>query len=123
MIDFKITHNLQDTVSVALMKLNIRPHINGFHYIASAVEICVQNPAELKGITKELYPRVAEIHGTTPSRVERGIRHAIEKSVSYEQSPDFEAIFGECEFYKNFKPTNSEFLATLVEKIRIANYT
>lgn len=96
----------------ALRELEIPAHMHGYGYIKSAMNHLHDNPQSLYFITKELYPAVAEKHNTTPSRVERGIRHALASAYS-----DFliqKKVLG-----TSRDLVNSEFLATLHEVIKI----
>ena len=96
----------------ALRELEIPAHIKGYQYIKTAMGILRKDPTVIYAITKELYPGVAEIHGTTGSRVERGIRHALGSANS-----DFatqKKVLG-----TSRDLTNSEFLATLAEVINV----
>lgn len=96
----------------ALRELEIPVHMRGYEFIKTAINHLHDNPESLYSITKELYPAVAEKHNTTPSRVERGIRHALESAYS-----DFliqKKVLGTARDL-----TNGEFLATLHEVIKL----
>ena len=77
------------------------------------------NPSMIGAITKELYPEIANMYDTTSSRVERAIRHAIEVSWTRGDYEVMEEIFGHSVDYDRAKPTNSEFIATLADKLRL----
>lgn len=95
-----------------LLALGIKPNVRGFRYLAQAVEIWVERGGCI-AITKELYPEVADRHGTTGSRVERAIRHAIEVAADSCGYEDFAEILGTTTNMNKGKLTNSEFIATL----------
>ena len=78
-----------------------------------------KNPYIIGGITKELYPEVAERYKTTSSRVERAIRHAIEVSCNRGDYEYMKELFGHSVDYDRAKPTNSEFIATVADKLRL----
>ena len=80
-----------------------------------------KNPSMIGAITKELYPEVASMYDTTSSRVERAIRHAIEVSCSRGDYDLMESLFGHSVDYDRAKPTNSEFIATLADRLRLDN--
>ncbi len=110
---------MKEQITELLYDLGIAPNIKGFKYLRDAITFTVEKPEMLDGITKDLYPEVAKTHKTTSSRVERAMRHAIE--VSFDKlSPDKIA-----EVFKNTvdpnrgRPTNSEFVALLSERIRM----
>lgn len=95
-----------------LRKLGVKAHIKGYTYLKYVLEKCANDPEyKNKGITKEIYPECAKHFNTTPSRVERGIRHALE--ASFQSAPEkYAEIFGGT-FYK--QPTNSEFIGLISE--------
>lgn len=103
-----------DVVYDLLRALNIKPNIKGYHYIKFMMERCENNPTyHTKPITKEIYPECANQFSTTPNRVERAVRHAIE--MSFDSDPEkYSEIFGG-EFQK--EPTNSEFIGLISEYI------
>ena len=99
-------------IITALRELEISAHLLGYEYIKTATKVLHENPTFIHSIAKKLYPAIAEIHGTIPSRVERGIRHALESANS-----DFitqKKVLGTAR-----ELANGEFLATLHESIRV----
>lgn len=113
--DPKKTAALKHEKIVGLMKeIGIPPHVQGYHYLREAVSQVMDNPALLNKVTKELYPNVAERLGSTPSRVERSIRHAIELVWNGEDIQHIARIFGYSEEHLETKPTNSKFIAMFV---------
>ena len=117
-IDF-YTSNLQVSITKMLHELGIPSHIKGYQYIREAVNIIFENPSVIGGITKELYPEVAKKFNTTVSRVERAIRHAIEVSWNRGNLDFMEEIFGYSVDIDKAKPTNSEFMVTIADKLRL----
>ena len=117
-IDF-YTSNLQVAITKMLHELGIPSHIKGYQYIREAVNIIFGNPSVIGGITKELYPELAKKFNTTTSRVERAIRHAIEVSWNRGNLDFMEEIFGYSVDIDKAKPTNSEFMVTIADKLRL----
>lgn len=94
-------------------------HIKGYQYIRDAITMVIEDMDAINSITKILYPTVAKHYNTTPSRVERAIRHAIE--VAWDRgNPDvLNDLFGYTILSSKGKPTNSEFIAMIADKIRL----
>ena len=113
------TSNLQVSITKMLHELGIPSHIKGYQYIREAVNIIFENPSVIGGITKELYPELAKKFNTTASRVERAIRHAIEVSWNRGNLDFMEEIFGYSVDIDKAKPTNSEFMVTIADKLRL----
>lgn len=114
--------NLQVSISKMLHELGIPSHIKGYQYIRDGISIIFENPDVIGGITKELYPEIADKYKTTVSRVERAIRHAIEVSWNRGNWDFMEEIFGHSVDIDKAKPTNSEFLVTIADKLRLDSY-
>ena len=112
---------LQTHISTILHDLGVPSHIKGYEYIREGIGLMYDKPSMLGAITKEMYPAIAVKYNTTSSRVERAIRHAIEISWSRGDYDLMEEIFGHSVDYDRAKPTNSEFIATLADKIRLEN--
>lgn len=117
-IDLKY-HNIQMSITKILHELGIPSHIKGYQYIREGVGIIFDRPETIGGITKELYPELAEKFDTTVSRVERAIRHAIEVSWNRGDWDLMEEIFGHSVDIDKAKPTNSEFMVTVADKLRL----
>lgn len=117
-IDFYY-NNLQIAITKVLHELGIPSHIKGYQYIREAVGIIFEHPETIGGITKELYPELAAKFDTTVSRVERAIRHAIEVSWNRGNWSLMEEIFGHSVDIDKAKPTNSEFIVTIADKLRL----
>ncbi len=119
-------NNLQISITKILHELGVPSHIKGYQYIREGVSILYDNPSMIGGITKELYPTIAKKFDTTVSRVERAIRHAIEVSWNRGSWDLMEEIFGHSVDIDKAKPTNSEFIMTVADKLRLEfqkNYT
>ena len=105
-------------ISKLLHQLGIPSHIKGYTYIRESVFLFYKNNDAYSGITKEIYPEVAIRYSTTASRVERAIRHAIEVSCTRGDYDLMEEIFGNSVAFDRAKPTNSEFIATIADRLR-----
>ena len=114
-----ISNNLQISISKMLHELGMPSHIKGYQYIREAISMVYDNPEIVGGITKELYPTLAGKFDTTVSRVERAIRHAIEVSWNRGDWDLMEEIFGHSVDIDKAKPTNSEFIVTVADKLRL----
>ena len=112
-------NNLQKSISKLLHELGMPSHIKGYQYIREAISMVYDNPEIVGGITKELYPELAIRFDTTVSRVERAIRHAIEVSWNRGDWDLMEDVFGHSVDIDKAKPTNSEFIVTLADKLRL----
>lgn len=111
--------NLSVSITKMLHELGIPSHIKGYQYIREAVRIVFDKPEVIGGITKELYPELASKYNTTVSRVERAIRHAIEVSWNRGNLDYMEELFGFSVDIDRAKPTNSEFIVTIADKLRL----
>ncbi len=112
-------NNLEISVTKLLHGLGVPSHIKGYQYIREGVMLMYENPDIVGAITKELYPEIANRYDTTVSRVERAIRHAIEVSWNRGDIDLMEEIFGHSVDYDRAKPTNSEFIVTVSDKLRL----
>ena len=112
-------HNLELSVTKILHELGMPSHIKGYQYIREGIMMIYNNPDIIGGITKELYPDVAIKYDTTVSRVERAIRHAIEVSWNRGNWDFMEEVFGHSIDIDKAKPTNSEFIVTVADKLRL----
>ncbi len=111
--------DLKQAITTLLHSLGIPAHIKGYMYIRDGIDLMYNKPSMIGAITKELYPEIAEKYDTTSSRVERAIRHAIEVSWTRGDYDLMEDIFGHSVDYDRAKPTNSEFIATIADKLRL----
>lgn len=111
--------NLENDVTQMLHEIGIPAHIKGYQYLRDAIAISVADQDMLTSVTKILYPNIAKKHQTTPSRVERAIRHAIEVAWSRGKMDTINSLFGYTVSNGKGKPTNSEFIALISDKIRL----
>ena len=112
-------NRLECTVTEMLHQIGVPAHIKGYHYIRDSIILCVRRPQLINAVTKELYPSVAKRYETTPSRVERAIRHAIEVAWDRGDLDILNSYFGYTIHNGRGKPTNSEFVAMLADRIRL----
>lgn len=110
---------LEVTVTEIIHEIGVPAHIKGYQYLRSSIIMAVNDMDILNSITKQLYPTIAKEHGTTPSRVERAIRHAIEVAWGRGKTDTIDALFGYFTNTGKCKPTNSEFIALIADKIRL----
>jgi len=111
--------NLFSEVTNVMHKIGIPAHVKGYQYIREAILMVVEDVSLLGAVTKELYPGIAKKYDTAASRVERGIRHAIELAWERGQKDTLKQIFGYSMNIERQKPTNSEFIAVLADKFRM----
>lgn len=112
-------HDLEKDVTDIIHEIGVPAHIKGYQYLREAIMISVNDVEMLNSITKILYPSIAKKFQTTPSRVERAIRHAIEVAWSRGKMETLDALFGYTINTGKGKPTNSEFIALIADKIRL----
>ena len=111
--------NLQMAITKLLHELGVPSHIKGYNYIREGITMIYSNPSLSSAITKELYPEIANKFNTTASRVERAIRHAIEVSWNRANWELMEEVFGYSVDIDKAKATNSEFIVTVADKLRL----
>ena len=111
--------NLQVNVTHILHELGVPSHIKGYHYLREGIKLLYNNPELIGGITKELYPTIAKKFESTDTRVERSIRHAIEVSWNRGNWDLMQELFGYSVDIDKAKPTNSEFIVTIADKLRM----
>ena len=114
-----VVHDLEKDVTDMIHEIGVPAHIKGYQYLREAIMMSVQDVEMLGSITKVLYPTIAKKYQTTPSRVERAIRHAIEVAWSRGRMETLDALFGYTINTGKGKPTNSEFIALIADKIRL----
>lgn len=110
---------LESDVTNIIHEIGVPAHIKGYQYLRDAIIMSVNDNEMLNSITKILYPTIAKRHKTTPSRVERAIRHAIEVAWSRGKMDTIDELFGYTVCNGKGKPTNSEFVALIADKIRL----
>ena len=120
-VDFEEKKNrgLESEVTSIIHEVGVPAHIKGYHYLRDAIIMSVNDMEMLGAVTKILYPAIAKKHNTTSSRVERAIRHAIEVAWSRGRIETIEDLFGYTINEGKGKPTNSEFIALIADKIRL----
>lgn len=114
------SHNLEVEVTRMIHQMGVPAHVKGYQYLRDAIVSVVQEVSLLGAVTKELYPMIAEKYNTTPSRVERAIRHAIELAWDRGNIDFMNRFFGYTINVDRGKPTNSEFIAMVADKLRMA---
>lgn len=118
-VEQKTGHNLERDVTDMIHEIGVPAHIKGYQYLREAIMMSVEDPDMLGSITKVLYPTIARKNQTTASRVERAIRHAIEVAWNRGRMETLDAMFGYTINTGKGKPTNSEFIALIADKIRL----
>ncbi|WP_132280752.1 sporulation transcription factor Spo0A [Natranaerovirga hydrolytica] len=113
------TRNLETEVTSIIHEIGVPAHIKGYQYLRDAIIMSINDMEILNSITKLLYPSIAKRHNTTPSRVERAIRHAIEVAWSRGKMDTIDKLFGYTINNGKGKPTNSEFIALISDKLRL----
>jgi two-component system response regulator (stage 0 sporulation protein A) len=111
--------NLDANITSIIHEIGVPAHIKGYQYLREAITMVYNNIEILGAITKTLYPAIAERFKTTPSRVERAIRHAIEVAWTRGNIDSISHLFGYTINIAKSKPTNSEFIAMVADKLRI----
>lgn len=114
-----VTNELKMRLTRLLHELGMPSHIKGYEYIREGILLLYNDPSIIGGITKELYPEIADKYNTSVSRVERAIRHAIEVSWNRGNIDLMEEVFGHSVDYDKAKPTNSEFIVTIADKLKL----
>lgn len=112
-------HDLEKDVTEMIHEIGVPAHIKGYQYLREAIMMSVEDGEMLNSITKILYPTIAKKYQTTSSRVERAIRHAIEVAWSRGKMETLDALFGYTISIGKGKPTNSEFIALIADRIRL----
>jgi len=113
------SRSLEVEVTNIMHEIGVPAHIKGYQYLRDAIMMVVKDLDVINSITKLLYPSIAKEYNTTPSRVERAIRHAIEVAWSRGQVEAIDALFGYTVNIGKGKPTNSEFIAMIADKLRL----
>ena len=112
---------LEEKISEIFISIGIPPHIKGYGYLREGIKMTIENPHVINSVTKELYPSIAKKFSTTASKVERAIRHAIEVAWNRGRIDAINAIFGARIYLGTEKPTNSEFIALVADKLILEN--
>ena len=112
---------IEEKISEIFISIGIPPHIKGYGYLREGIKMTIETPYIINSVTKELYPSIAKKFGTTASKVERAIRHAIEVAWNRGRIDAINAIFGARIYLGSEKPTNSEFIALVADKLMLEN--
>ena len=112
---------IDEKISEIFISIGIPPHIKGYGYLREGIKKTIDHPYIINSVTKELYPSIAKKFSTTPSKVERAIRHAIEVAWNRGRIDAINAIFGARIYLGAEKPTNSEFIALVADKLILEN--
>lgn len=113
--------DLETEITSIIHEIGVPAHIKGYMYLREAITMVVNDMELLSAVTKELYPSIAKKYNTTASRVERAIRHAIEVAWGRGQVDAINKLFGYIVHNEKGKPTNSEFIAIIADKLRLKN--
>lgn len=113
----KRSRSLDEKIANLFISVGIPAHIKGYQFLREAIKITVDDPEIINSITKKLYPSIAAVFNTTPSKVERAIRHAIEVAWNRGKIENINQIFGMKIYSANEKPTNGEFIALVADKM------
>ncbi len=111
----------EEKISEIFISIGIPPHIKGYGYLREGIKMTIETPYIINRVTKELYPSIAKKFSTTASKVERAIRHAIEVAWNRGRIDAINAIFGARIYLGSEKPTNSEFIALVADKLILEN--
>lgn len=111
--------DLEVDITNIIHEVGVPAHIKGYQYLRDAITMVVEDMDLLGAVTKELYPAIAQLNNTTPSRVERAIRHAIEVAWNRGKIETINSLFGYTVHNDKGKPTNSEFIAIIADKLRL----
>ena len=110
---------IEITVTNTIHAVGVPANIKGYQYLRDAIIMSIKDSELINAVTKQLYPKVAEKHNTSPSRVERAIRHAIEVACTRGNEETLYNLFGYTVSNNKGKPTNSEFIAMIADKLRL----
>lgn len=113
--------SIDERISNIFISIGIPPHIKGYAYLREGIKMAVDDPQVINNVTKILYPVIGEKYHTTASKVERAIRHAIEVAWNRGRIDAINAIFGARVYIGTEKPTNSEFIALVADKLLLEN--
>ncbi len=130
-IEYKVTSDMRDKrkissldekISNIFITIGIPPHIKGFAYLREGIKMAVDEPNIINMVTKELYPSIGKKFNTTASKVERAIRHAIEVAWNRGRADAISSIFGARVYIGSERPTNSEFIALVADKLILESF-
>jgi len=113
----KRSKSLDEKIANLFISVGIPAHIKGYQFLREAIKMTMESPDIINSITKRLYPGIAERYQTSPTKVERAIRHAIEVAWSRGKIENINNVFGIRIYSSNDKPTNGEFIALIADKL------
>lgn len=116
-LDKKQIKQIEEKISNIFITVGIPAHIKGYQFLREAIKMAIDDPSIINSITKRLYPDIAEKFETSPSKVERAIRHAIEVAWNRGKIENINTLFGIKVYSNNEKPTNGEFIALVADKM------
>ncbi|MBR0423692.1 MAG: sporulation transcription factor Spo0A [Clostridia bacterium] len=119
-MDYRNNSNMEVKITEILHQIGVPAHIKGYHYLRNSIMMSIENPEIINSVTKQLYPSVAHNFETTSSRVERAIRHAIEVAWDRGDIDILNSYFGYTIHNSRGKPTNSEFIAMISDRLRLS---
>ena len=111
--------SLDERITSIFLSIGIPAHIKGYQFLKEAIKLVIKKPEIINSITKQLYPSIARNFETSPSKVERAIRHAIEVAWNRGRIENLNTIFGYNIYTKNDKPTNGEFIALIADRLML----
>ena len=115
--DRRRVNSLDEKISNIFISIGIPPHIMGYQYLREGIKMTIEDPSIINNVTKRLYPNIGDKFGTTASKVERAIRHAIEVAWNRGRIEAINSIFGVRVYIGTERPTNSEFIALVADKL------
>ncbi len=116
-VERKRSGSVEERISSIFISIGIPPHIKGYRYLREGIRMAVEDPHVINNVTKVLYPKIGEKYATSASKVERAIRHAIEVAWNRGRIDAINSIFGARVYLGAEKPTNSEFIALVADKL------
>ncbi|MBR1925768.1 MAG: sporulation transcription factor Spo0A [Clostridia bacterium] len=115
----KVYSSMDEKISNIFITVGIPAHIKGYQFLREAIKMTINSPDIINSITKKLYPNIATMFSTSPSKVERAIRHAIEVAWNRGKIENINSVFGLPVYGSNDKPTNGEFIALVADKMLV----
>lgn len=112
-------YELENYITEAMLDIGVPAHLKGYHYLREAIMLSVKDMELVSSVTKLLYPAIAKHFKTTDQKVERAIRNAIEVSWTRGNTDTFEALFGYSVEQGKNRPTNSEYISRIADKVRL----
>lgn len=117
--DMLVKPGAEQVISGLMLELGIPAHLKGYQYLRTAITMCVEDMELIGSVTKLLYPELAKQYMTTVQKIERAIRNAIEVSWERGNGELFEKLFGYSNSVAHNRPTNSEYIASVADYVRL----